>query len=445
MKRNSARGFWGVLLLAILVAGGAVVMETMTSTRPARDKTAGKPYDAVSTFKSDPRTSRAFTWYTDASGNGTSLELVEGEAGVAGGTGNTGNAGSVLSAGVGSVKAGGSGGAFEGDGVLRFQGETTVLDAGGGGAERILVHKAEATGLKPGTTYTYRMGSGQQGQWSGFGTFTTEPAEGQESSFSFINVTDSQGEKLSDFKLWGQTLDKAFSLFPAARFIVHNGDLTEDPDNGQGWTDFFGQALPWVSAVPLMPVTGNHDEVNKKAEAYVSHFNLPDDHAEDSQPGTTYSFDYGNVHFVMLDTESNLKKQTEWLKADLASTDREWIIAAMHRPAYGGNTNDKTADWVKLFDEFHVDLVLQGHNHEYSRSYPLKAGKIAKPGEGTVYVVTNASGSKFNEKKSDKFYHAVHFQNYKQMFAAVTVSGKKLEFTAYDIDGRQLDQFVLQH
>lgn len=114
--------------------------------------------------------------------------------------------------------------------------------------------------------------------------------------------------------------------------------------------------------------------------------------------------------FVYLNTESKVKKQTEWLKADLAATNQPWIIVALHHGPYGGNQNDALLDkWVPLFDEFGVDLVLQGHNHEYSRSYPLKGNQIVKDGDGTVYVVTNAAGSKFNKKKDDLYYHADHF------------------------------------
>ncbi|OMD08275.1 metallophosphoesterase, partial [Paenibacillus odorifer] len=188
------------------------------------------------------------------------------------------------------------------------------------------------------------------------------------------------------------------------------------------------------------------------ATHYTSHFNLPDNGAKGSIAGTSYSFDYGPVHVTVLNTESNLKKQTEWLKEDLKNTDKKWKIVAMHRPAYGGNSYKKVENWTDIFDMYEVDLVLQGHNHEYSRSYPLRGGKIVPEGEiskdakrGTVYVVTNASGGKFNEKKEDQFYHAVHFQNYKQMFAGINVTGDTLTYQAYDVDGKLLDEFVLTH
>lgn len=85
-----------------------------------------------------------------------------------------------------------------------------------------------------------------------------------------------------------------------------------------------------------MPVTGNHDEVDDDAKYYISHFNLPDNGAKGSIAGTSYSFDYGPVHITVLNTESNIKKQTEWLKEDLKKTDKKWKIVTMHRPAYGG-------------------------------------------------------------------------------------------------------------
>lgn len=401
--------FCGVLLLAVLVAGGALWLEH------AKDKQQqGHPYGLVSTFKQDARTSRAFTWETDGTVKESVIELMpDGEYAD-----------------------------FSGAQVLRFTGVASLLGSSGEARKR-MAHKAEATGLQPGTIYKYRVGSGADGEWSSEFQFQTEPQE--TAAFSFIHVTDSQGLVLQDFKNFGATLNKAFALFPDARFIIHSGDLTEEPENLQGWDDLFAEASAWVTRVPLMPVTGNHDEQDKQADVFTAHFNLPDNGAEGAIPGTSYSFNYGNAHFVVLDTESNIKKQTEWLQKDLAAADREWIIASIHRPAYGGNQNDKTDDWVALFDQYHVDLVLQGHNHEYSRSFPLKEGKVVQAGEGTVYVVTNASGSKFNEKKSDKFYHAVHFQNGKQMFAGITVNGTTLSFAAYDIDGSKQDEFVLRH
>ncbi|MNU04589.1 hypothetical protein D3C72_2490640 [compost metagenome] len=61
-----------------------------------------------------------------------------------------------------------------------------------------------------------------------------------------------------------------------------------------------------------------------------------------------------------------------------------------------------------------------------------------------MYVIANTAGPKFNFLKKDKYYHAVHFQNNKQMFAGVTVSKRTLSLQAYDVEGNLLDKFTLQ-
>ncbi|WP_237163164.1 metallophosphoesterase family protein [Paenibacillus sp. BIHB 4019] len=406
-------------LVLLLVVAGIEWLKSDGTT----EKAAGKPYAIVTTFKEDAATSRAFTWFTDNPQAGTVIEWIEG---------------------MDAAKLSGEG---EGAQVSRLEGKTSTLDTGNGAVRG--VHKLELSGLSPGTAYTYRVGDGSDSGWSEAFHFMTQAQDAD--SFTFINVTDSQGVTEQDFELWGNTLDQAFSTFPGAQFIVHNGDLTENPDDEIAWQHFFGKAQQWVTRFPLMPVTGNHDEVDNNADDFVAHFNLPVSGADGSIEGTTYSYDYGSAHFIMLNTESNKKEQTKWLEKDLAATDKRWIIVSVHRGPYAGNQYEKIDDWVKLFDKYGVDLVLQGHNHEYARSYPLKDGKVTGDGEGvirtssgTVYVVTNAAGQKFNEMKEDQFYHKVHFQNNKQMFAGITIEGDKLTYEAYDVDGNKLDAFVLQ-
>ncbi|MUT66915.1 metallophosphoesterase family protein [Paenibacillus sp. NEAU-GSW1] len=400
---------FGIAAVCLALAGAIIWLENADAVK------ADKPISIVTTIKSDPATSRAFTWHTRWAGLETVVQLVKGNEPT-----------------------------FENSNeVLMFYGQSSEVRIEKGSIRG--VHRAEATGLKPGTEYTYRVGDGKEGGWSKAATFRTASALSANEAVTFINVTDSQGTTRHDFKLWGNTLNKAFQLFPDAAFIVHNGDLTEDPIREESWTAFFEQPQKWLTSVPLMPVTGNHDEVDGDSSIFSSHFNVPANGAEGSNEGTTYSFDYGNVHFVMLNTESNIKGQTEWLRQNLSRSDKQWTIVSIHRGAYGGNMYKKIKEWVKIFDEYGVDLVLQGHNHEYSRSFPLRGGDIVRDGEGTVYVTTNASGPKLNEKKEDQFYHRAHFQKGKPMFAGITVKDDTLSFKAYDIDGGLLDQFTLKH
>ncbi|MCL6459366.1 MAG: metallophosphoesterase family protein [Gorillibacterium sp.] len=438
----------GLILLIVLVG---IVALRFAWPKPT---TTDKPRAIVTTFNGDAHTTRAFTWYTYESDSDTVLQLIKGSD-----TSTFNHENQVTS----------------------FRGITTKLNTKNA---KQGVHKIEATGLAPGTLYTYRIGNGEENGWSEPASFTTEPAE--QGAFSFINVTDSQGETKADFARWGQTLNKAFQTFPEARFIVHNGDLTEDPKDEAAWGNLFAQAQKWVTQIPLMPITGNHDEVDGDAKRFVSHFNLPNNGAAGSIVGTNYSFDYGTVHISVLNSESNIDEQEMWLRQDLARSDKPWKLVALHRGPYGGNIYKKVQGWVNVFDEYGVDLVLQGHNHEYSRSYPLRNNQVvANVGEdvegtdhyrtngeetdsvgvnsegtdsvgttvdgtkqnksGTIYVVTNAAGNKLNEKKEDLFYHKVHFQKGKPMFAGISIDGDTLTYQAYDVDGQKLDQFVIKH
>ncbi|NHN32089.1 metallophosphoesterase family protein [Paenibacillus sp. S3N08] len=407
-----------VVVTAVIVQRGDSSTPT-PATNSASSATSIQPKSVVTTFNGDARTTRGFTWYTESTDTATHLQLVKGGATT-----------------------------FTDPNIIEFTGTTTTLQTGKKQVQSI--HKVLVTNLAPGTEYAYRVGDQTKQSWSEPVIFNTEAQRAE--AFTFLNVSDSQGISESDFELWGHTLDGAFAKFPKAEFIVHNGDLVEEPEDETAWDYFFGKTRSWLKQIPLMPVTGNHDEVDGVADRYLSHFYLPDNGPKGSIPGTAYSFDYGNAHIAVLNTESNFEAQTKWLREDLARTNQPWKLIAMHRGAYGGNAYKKVEKWIAVFDEFKVDLVLQGHNHEYSRSYPLRNGikvgdgeQAALNREGTVYVVTNTAGAKFNEKKDDLFYHKVHLQNGKQMFAGITIEGDKLTYQAYDIEGNLVDSFVIQH
>lgn len=412
MKKSNTDMLWLAAACIVLIAGVFIVQWVL---RGENQRAGASSYNVITTFKGDSQTTRAFTW---------SMNNPEAE-------------------GIMQIASGTEAASLEDSAnLITTYKVTSSIHADASGKEYV-VHKAEVTGLEPGMSYIYRVGSGKESEWSEVYTFTTEGVNTEH--FTFINVADTQGITESDFAKWGKTLDQALAIFSDAKFIVHNGDLTEEPQDDQAWSYFINKARGRLAQTPLMPVTGNHDEVDDNADHFLKHFNLPTNGDEGSFPGTSYSFDYGHVHFVVLNTESNIKGQLSWLEDDLGRSNQPWTIVAMHRPAYGGNRYEKIDKWVKVFDEYGVDLVLQGHNHEYSRSYPLRDGKVVHEGEGTVYVTTNTAGQKFNEKKEDQFYHAVHFQNYKQMFAGITVNGNQLIYQAYDVDGEKLDEFVLEH
>src|SRR5690606_26571695 len=103
--------------------------------------------------------------------------------------------------------------------------------------------------------------------------------------------------------------------------------------------------------------------------------------------------------FIVLDSNLSAGDQVDWLREQLESSDATWKFAICHHPAYSSaphrNNVGVREAWGSLFDKYHVDMVLQGHDHAYLRTYPMKAGKrVDSAAEGTYYVVS-VSGTKF--------------------------------------------------
>ncbi|MCP3979734.1 MAG: hypothetical protein GY716_10470 [bacterium] len=142
----------------------------------------------------------------------------------------------------------------------------------------------------------------------------------------------------------------------------------------------------------LWPTIGNHDAFTADAAnewgPYFDIFTLPDESqagGENSGTEAYYSFDYGNIHFVVLESHETPRTPGSamllWLDADLAATDKDWIVAFWHHPPYsnGGHQSDvepRLAQMreyvVPILDDYGVDLTLTGHSHSYERSYLIE-------------------------------------------------------------------------
>lgn len=403
-----------IILIAIAVICGFLILQSILQRRAPKI-----PLQIVMTIQGDPSTSRAFTWHSRDTNGSAQLQITKGNA---------------LD--------------FQHNSVASYEASTSVIRQDG---NEIAVHRAVAADLEPGTMYSYRVGDSSGRHWSEPHAFMT--AQEEISEVSLIYVTDSQADTVTDFRLWEDTMKQAFARYANPDFVVHAGDLVETAAKKSAWNHFFNASTTWIGETPIVPVIGNNDVKDVGAARYASYFHLPENGAHAlAGTQTNYSFNYGFLHIAVLNTEMCIKQQTKWLEADLAGADCEWKIVAMHRPIYGGNITKKLIEWSRIIDKYKVDLVLQGHNHVYSRSYPVKGGKVTGAGsdmvrhhEGAIYVVVNASGPKFNALKEDQFYHKLHFQNNKQMYAGISISGKTLKYEAYDVNGQLLDQFTIQH
>jgi len=250
--------------------------------------------------------------------------------------------------------------------------------------ERIY-HEVKLTGLTPNTKYYYSVESPSKGTEDQY--FITPPSKGTEtpvriwviSDFGQTNSRDNE-RRLETVAQWKSFNNNDYN----ASFILSLGDQTEDDALYQIQHNYFSQLENVLKNSPLYTTVGNHDD-HDSLYNYLRTFTLPTNAEAGGMASHTeeyYSFDYSNIHVVVLSTEiyegKKYKAQLAWLKKDLAANKQKWLIACMHQPFHSGGyhpTDDngsaqkRRKDWLTVLEDNGIDLVLQGHNHVYERSF----------------------------------------------------------------------------
>jgi len=170
-----------------------------------------------------------------------------------------------------------------------------------------------------------------------------------------------------------------------------------------------------LRTTPLWPTLGNHETYSATPDGHMAYddiFNLPMDGSAGGLPSGSeryYSFDYGNIHFLSLDSElaarTSASPMLTWLEQDLAATDKDWIIAYWHSPPYSKGSHDSDFESnlvgmrqqvVPILEAYGVDLVLCGHSHSYERSFLLN-GHYGNSATLTPAMVLDAGSGRSEE------------------------------------------------
>lgn len=324
------------------------------------------------------------------------------------------------------------------------------------------VYYATAVSLRPGTGYTYRVGDA--GQWSEAAQFTT-PAE-KTPAFKFLVFGDSQSglPKNPEYRPWGKTLRNAYAAHPDAAFFMNVGDLVEIGQDYAHWQNWYAAAKDVMEQLPCMAVPGNHETYDVPEENhsvlplyFKKQLRLPFN-GPAALKGQVYSFDYGDAHIAVLDSQvaeeqayvpDMLDLQAKWLDEDLAGSRQEWKIVLFHKtPYYNKATRSNEAVKAALtpvLDRHHVDLVINGHDHGYSRTYPIYQDTFMdNPSKGTVYLVAGRSGNKYYTDLSAKVWDAFfHDPQAEPNYVVVTVAGPVLTIQGYTQSGTLLDAYSI--
>lgn len=308
-------------------------------------------------------------------------------------------------------------------------------------------YEAILNGLKPDTSYYYRIGSGDS--WTDPASFRT--ATGNEENFAFAYFGDIQVEMdmLSELADWGELSGQAAASYDLA-FGLLGGDIVQDGGNLSNWNAFLAQATKVFSAVPLLATNGNHESnfSSGKPESYLDTFAFPANGPAGFEE-EFYSFDYGICHILVLNshvfsgeqalTAAQYADIADWIEEDLAYSEGVWSIVLLHHPVYALAADAVSAqvekNWAPIFEANGVDLVLEGHQHVYSRSYPLYQGQIDYT-NGITYVMGNSGAKSYSS--ADETFSAKTIYSIPN-YQIIEIDGEFLYLSTYDSTGTRLD------
>ncbi|MCO4773887.1 MAG: metallophosphoesterase family protein [Deltaproteobacteria bacterium] len=316
--------------------------------------------------------------------------------------------------------------------------------------------------------------------------FTTAPPAGSTSRVRAWVVGDSGTGSFAQLNV----RDAAVSHWgaDAPDLFLHMGDMAYGSGTDTQFTAFFfGVYSSILRSVPTFATMGNHEGATSESDLqegpYYEAYVLPTDGRLGGVPSGTeawYSFDWANVHFVVLESHQSDRSpegpMLTWLAEDLAATDQEWIVAFWHHPPYTKGSHDSDYEGnhvqmrenaVPILEAGGVDLVLGGHSHIYERSYLVQGGYetpttdqgivdasdgrgtgdgpyAVEPGlaagDGSVYVVAGHGGASVSQSGE---HPLMYFAEAEQGSVLVDVVGNRLSLRNVRHDGEVTDSMTL--
>ena len=308
-------------------------------------------------------------------------------------------------------------------------------------------HQVELTGLEPNTRYLYRV------QQDGSVLTPNEELSFQTAgtgAFSFLAMGDS-GIGSAEQSLLAKRLAQETSSF-----VVHTGDLVYPGGSFDGYEEYYFRIhRNLMKQRAFFPCPGNHEYITANALPYLAVHATPPSGVPAADNGRYYSFDWSNAHFISIDSNNPLLEAVTgkgqmiaWLEADLARTRKFWKIVYFHHPPFptGRHRDDPLCalardHLVPIFERYGVQLVLNGHEHNYQRSHPIRGGDVASDTSGTVYVTTGGGGANLYEAPPNKLTVVAKAEHH---YLRIRVDGSKLAVQAVGLDGQQIDDFSLR-
>lgn len=300
--------------------------------------------------------------------------------------------------------------------LASFEGTSAAVDSSLTDGEAYSYNHVTVTGLQPNTTYYYTVE--KSGAETEVQTYTTGDFE----SAQILYVGDPQigaskgqpqnGEELvadsgaantaarNDGFAWDRTLDIAVEQNPGLDFVISAGDQVNKTGQAKE-EEYAGYLAPdALASLPVATTIGNHDSLNPD---YMYHFYNPNQTGYgETEAGGDYYYSYGSGLFIVLNTNNyNVAEHEQAIREAVASDpDATFRIVTIHQDIYGSGLDHSDTDGMILrtqltpiFDEYDIDVVLQGHDHTYSRTKLLYGDGQT---HGTYEFRLNEDGSDYD-------------------------------------------------
>lgn len=282
------------------------------------------------------------------------------------------------------------------------------------------------------------------------------------STFTFIAYGDTRGSgDTAVASIHSQIVTAYMQHNPA--LVIHTGDMVNQGGIWNQWLSFNSTIQPiWDAGISLFGVVGNHEKYtetygvfDEDFTQYRRFFNFSNVIDTPGETELQYSFDYGGVHFIILNTEDYFSYDTEmfncsqaqmdWLLNDLATTQpSDFIVASYHRPAWSVR-QDRPDRWEQaetvrhefhqLFVQYGIDLVFCGHDHHYYRGIR----------DGIYYVVTGGGGAPpYSPDSTAPHWQEGDVANRTYHYCKIDVKPNEVTVTALHPDNSTVDFFTIQ-
>lgn len=284
-------------------------------------------------------------------------------------------------------------------------------------------HFINLNGLSPATFYYYSIGTSTAvlaGNLDSY-RFKTAPTNGTVAPYRIWALGDFGRANQGQQEVLGSFLN--YTNGAHTDFMIFLGDNAYNDGTQQEYQDkcfnIYDSIMPYI---PVFSTPGNHDynSVNRldtptqHSGPYYDIFNNPMNAEAGGVASNTevyYSFDYGNIHFISLNSEaqawtaSSTSQMFNWLHQDLQANTKEWVICYFHQPPYskGSHDSDNAGELLMLsmrqqalpiLEQYGVDLVLCGHSHAYERSKLIKGHyDFSATYNNATHAISTASGN----------------------------------------------------